>query len=170
VVKLITPKQIQLILDNEPNPRLRSYYKLGYVCGLRRLEVYPSALVNHKHLGLCLLITVTKGDSKPRHVPLPEENVVDWNNVKEREYTLGYLSKSFKLACKRAGIYKPYYTVFHALRHSYATNKVYEGMHLMELKNYMGHTTTKTTEKYAEAEVGYNVLLQQEIEELRIVA
>ena len=65
-----------------------------------------------------------------------------------------YISRCFKRACKRAKLYIPYYTVFHALRHSYATVKLHEGMHLMELKNYMGHNTTKTIEKYAKTEVG----------------
>jgi len=169
-MKLITPSDYQLIIKNEPSEYKRSYYRLGWVCGLRRKEINPSEMYNDDKLGLCLLITETKGRStEERAVPLPDDNVEDWMNVKNAQYSLDYISTFFRKACKRAGLYVPYETTFHALRHSYATLKCVEGMHLIQLAEYMGHTSTKTTEKYAKAKRGYFAMLKKE-EGLKYVA
>ena len=170
-MKLITPSDYQLILKNEPSEYKRSYYRLGWVCGLRRKEINPSEMYNDDKLGLALLITETKGrDTEERAVPLPDENVEDWMNVKNVQYSLDYITRSFNKACKRVGLYVPYETTFHALRHSYATLKCVEGMHLIQLAEYMGHTSTKTTEKYAKAKRGYFAMLKKEEEGLKYVA
>ena len=55
-------------------------------------------------------------------------------------------------ACKRAGIYVPYQTTMHALRHSYATIQASKGKNIHEIAKSMGHTRLSTTEKYADAE------------------
>ena len=162
--KLITPMQFDLLLTNEPNEYLRSYYKLGWYSGLRRKECNPSELFTDRKTGqLCLLVSITKGrETRERSVPLPKENKVDWMKVQKAQYSLDYISRGFKRACKRAGFYVPYKTTFHTLRHSYATLQCVEGTHLVVLAKYMGHTTTKTTEKYADAEARMFALLDQE--------
>ena len=92
-------------------------------------------------------------------------NVVERVNLFQQYHT-----RSFNKACKRVGLYVPYETTFHALRHSYATLKCVEGMHLIQLAEYMGHTSTKTTEKYAKAKRGYFAMLKKEEEGLKYVA
>ena len=164
IPKLITPKQFDLLLKNEPNEYLRSYYKLGWYCGLRRKECNPSRLFTDRKTGqLGLLVSITKGRrTKERSVPLPEGNKVDWMKVQKAQYSLDYISRGFKRACKRAGFYEPYKTTFHTLRHSYATLQCVEGTHLVVLAKYMGHTSTQTTEKYADAEARMYAMLDQE--------
>ncbi|MFA7421265.1 MAG: tyrosine-type recombinase/integrase [Melioribacteraceae bacterium] len=62
-------------------------------------------------------------------------------------YSGDYVSKSFKKACKAAGIDKSIH--FHSLRHSFASNLVQNGVPLYTVKDLLGHSTIKTTEIYS---------------------
>jgi integrase len=162
-IKLITPFQFKTILKNEPDEYKRSYYRLAWFCGLRRKEINSSELITDPNLGLCLYITESKGrNNKDRIVPIPENNIADWNNVKEVQFSNGTITHAFRISCIKSGLYKPYETTFHTLRHSYATIKCAEGVHLMELAQFLGHTSTKVTEKYASAKPGYYAMLRKE--------
>ena len=72
------------------------------------------------------------------------------------------ITKGFKRACIKADIYKPYQTTFHALRHSFATIQVSNGTSINELAKMMGHTETRTTERYADADRDMYVKLRKE--------
>ena len=162
-IKLFTPEQFELILSKEPNELLRSYYKLAWFCGLRRVECNDTELYKDKNKVDCLLVATTKGrKQRKRDVPIPKKNISDWMNVKLAQYKLDYISKMFKKAVVNADLYVPYKTTFHTLRHSYATLQCVNGTHLLELAKLMGHADTKTTEKYANASREMLVKLQQE--------
>lgn len=66
-------------------------------------------------------------------------------------YSGDYVSKSFKIACKAAGIDKAIH--FHSLRHSFASNLVQNGVPLYSVKDLLGHSTIKTTEIYSHLNV-----------------
>ncbi|SVD22712.1 uncharacterized protein METZ01_LOCUS375566, partial [marine metagenome] len=162
-VKLITPDQFEKILASESNEYLRSYYKLSWSCGLRRKEVNSTELFEDINGVSCLLVTETKGRNKvERDVPIPKENIDDWMMVQIAQYKLDRISRGFLRACRNASLYVPYETTFHTLRHSYATLKIVEGTHLLELSKLLGHTSTQTTEKYANASREMLVKLQRE--------
>ena len=109
------------------------------------------------------MVFTTKGRKQiKRDVPIPKENIPDWMNVKLAQYKIGYISKMFKKAVEKAGLYVPYKTTFHTLRHSYGTLQCVAGTHLLELAKLMGHTDTKTTEKYANASREMLVKLREE--------
>ena len=77
-------------------------------------------------------------------------------------YSLDCVSKKTRMAYKRAGIYVPYQTTYHALRHSFATMKCIDGVNMLELAKMMGHEETSTTERYANASREMIVLLKNE--------
>ena len=54
--------------------------------------------------------------------------------------------KAFNSACRRAGI-KDF--TFHDLRHTCASWLVEEGVHLLSVRDVLGHSTTEMTERYA---------------------
>ena len=55
------------------------------------------------------------------------------------------IKKAFKGACKRAGING---LRFHDLRHTFATRLIEKGVDLITIKDLLGHSTVKITERY----------------------
>ena len=162
-VKLITPLQFERLLANEPDEILRAYYKLGYHCGLRRCEINHTELTLDLNKQDVLMVTETKGiKDYNRDVPIAKHLIKEWQLVKARGYSLDVISRRCKEAFKRAGIYVPYQTTFHSLRHSFATMKCIDGVSMLELAKMMGHEETSTTEKYANASREMIVMLKNE--------
>jgi integrase len=162
-VKLITPLQFEKLLANEPDDIMRAYFKLAYHCGLRRCEVNWTELTLDLNKHDILMITRTKGIKDwNRDVPISKDLIKEWQLVKTSMYSLDCISKKTRLAFKRAGIYTPYQTTFHALRHTFATMKCIEGVNMLELAKMMGHEETSTTERYANASREMIVLLKNE--------
>jgi integrase len=162
-VKLITPNEFENILANESNEVLKSYYKLAYYCGLRRCEINHTELTKDRNGDDVLLITKTKGKpKKKRDVPIKSGLIKDWQICKTAMYYNDRLTKGFKRACVKAGIYEPHQTTFHALRHSFATIQASRGVSINELAKMMGHTETRTTERYADADRDMYVKLRKE--------
>ena len=58
------------------------------------------------------------------------------------------ISTAFKTACKRSGIRN---LRFHDLRHTFASRLVANGVDLITVKELLGHSTVKTTERYTHA-------------------
>ena len=77
-------------------------------------------------------------------------------------YNLDRISHGCRDAFKRAGLYIPYQTTLHALRHTFATMKCIDGVSMLELAKLMGHEETSTTEKYANASREMIVMLRNE--------
>ena len=162
-VKLITPSEFELILANEPNENLRSYYRLAYYCGLRRCEINHTELSKDRNGEFVLLVTKTKGRPKRKRDVLVNDNLInDWHRVKSVMYKKDRITKNFNRACKRAGLYVPYQTTMHALRHSYATIQASKGKNIHEIAKSMGHTRLSTTEKYADAERDMYVKIREQ--------
>jgi len=158
--KLITPDEFEILLANEPNQVLQSYYKIGYYCGLRRCECNDSELIKDENGDNALWVTTTKGrNTPPRSVLITKELIKEWQIIKAHQYKLGRISKGINKAFKRAGIYVPYQTTFHSLRHSYATISAAKGMNPFVLKESMGHQSLSTTERYTKAKREHYLLL-----------
>ena len=62
-------------------------------------------------------------------------------------FTGDYVSRSFQLACRAAGVDKAIH--FHSLRHSFASNLVQQGVSLYTIKELLGHSSITTTEIYS---------------------
>jgi integrase/recombinase XerD len=62
-------------------------------------------------------------------------------------FTGDYVSKTFKQACKDAGMDNAIH--FHSLRHSFASNLVQKGVNLYTIKELLGHSSIATTEIYS---------------------
>jgi len=162
-VKLITPNQFEMLLANEPNEILRAYYKLAYYCGLRRCEINHTELTLDLNNQDVLMVTETKGIKDwNRDVPISQNLIKEWQLIKSAMYRLDRISHGCRDAFKRAGLYVPYQTTLHALRHTFATMKCIDGISMLELAKLMGHEETSTTEKYANASREMIVMLRNE--------
>jgi site-specific recombinase XerD len=67
--------------------------------------------------------------------------------INGERFTGDYVSKTFKQACKDAGIDKSIH--FHSLRHSFASNLAQSGVSLYTIKELLGHSSIATTEIYS---------------------
>lgn len=67
--------------------------------------------------------------------------------INGEKFTGDYVSKTFKQACKDAGIDRSIH--FHSLRHSFASNLAQSGVSLYTIKELLGHSTIATTEIYS---------------------
>ena len=109
------------------------------------------------------MVTETKGIKDwNRDVPISQNLIKEWQLIKSAMYRLDRISHGCRDAFKRAGLYIPYQTTLHALRHTFATMKCIDGISMLELAKLMGHEETSTTEKYANASREMIVMLRNE--------
>ncbi|WP_422487116.1 tyrosine-type recombinase/integrase [Gudongella sp. DL1XJH-153] len=116
-------------------------------------------------------VTRPKTESSRREVPLPDKLINELKNldilVKEERLRLGpaydnndilfpsitgtyiddkNLRRSWERALSSSGVD---YKKFHALRHTYATRMIENGVELLTVSRLLGHSSIKTTEVYA---------------------
>jgi len=61
---------------------------------------------------------------------------------------LRYFRRAFEAACRRAGITG---LTFHDLRHTFASRLVRKGADLITVKDLLGHSSVRTTERYSQS-------------------
>ena len=89
-------------------------------------------------------------NGKPHWKPLTAEAVEAFRLFIDKdafgEFSASSIYKSWKLACEEAGVsfFNPY-----RLRHTYATTLRAGGMDLADVQELVGHTSSKTTARYA---------------------
>jgi len=137
-----------------------------YSCGLRLMEG-AHLLVSHVDGGRKCLKIPGK-NAKERLVPLPDATLAllreHWCSHRHPEWvfpqvhrlpaeaiatapiTGDCLQKAFSRAVKQAGIRKKAHV--HTLRHSYATHLLEAGVNLRLIQEYLGHSSSRTTELY----------------------
>ena len=94
-------------------------------------------------------LSLLRGDNGSVLYNLPDGNKNEFVFCKSngKKFTGGYFTKSFKRACKAAGVKKEIH--FHTLRHSFASNLAQQGVSLYKIKELLGHSSITTTEIYA---------------------
>ena len=87
---------------------------------------------------------------RPHWKPLTADGVAAFELFIERgafgEFSRSSLYKSWQLACEEAGV--PFFSPYR-LRHTYATVLRAGGMDLADVQQLVGHTSSRTTERYA---------------------
>ncbi len=103
---------------------------------------------NQRYIPICdEVMEVLTRTQKERNNIVPIGNIYVFSNEKGKKFTGDYISKSFKHACKGAGIDNAIH--FHSLRHSFASNLVQKGVSLYVVKELLGHSSISTTEIYS---------------------
>jgi integrase len=137
---------------------LRTGMRQGEIKGLQWPSIdwqNRNLVVQHSHCDLRKVLDTPKS-GRARHIPLDIDVLA---LLYQRRHTTGYVfqntgkpfsNKTINLAlaevCRKAGLRR---ITWHKLRHTFATNVAMRGIPLQIVQHLLGHSTVKTTERYA---------------------
>ena len=157
---LLSPAEVRLIIENASHPKYRTMFTLCYACGLRVSELV-ALQVQHIHGEQQYLQVVQGKGAKDRNLPLSSSVLqvlrAYWRTCRPADYlflgcnpnapiSITSVQKYFTKTKTRAAISKV--GGIHSLRHAFASHQLAAGMPLHQLKEQLGHTDLKSTERY----------------------
>lgn len=166
---VITPEEIQQIINTIREPHLKICVTLIASCGLRIGEAVRLKPLDLKQRPGFVFIREGKGQ-KDRYVPVPDQllerlreywkthgnrgllfpggrNLSESNKATTKTHiSLQSIQRVIRLVREELRIDKP--ITPHTFRHSYATNMLDAGMNVRVLASYMGHESLETTLQY----------------------
>ena len=157
---VLNSQQIALVLAKTENPKHRLAISIAFGCGLRLAEL-AALKVQELDFGRSI-VHIRKGKGgKDRIVMLPETLKQPLRDYLACYQPAQYLFEShraghplhrrsyqliFTQACRKAGLGKV--GGIHSLRHSFATHLLENGTDLRFIQALLGHSSSKTTERY----------------------
>ena len=156
---VLSKEDIASMIKFTKNLKHKSVIVIIYSCGLRRSEAINLKLTDIDSKRMLVKIRGGKG-GKDRYVQLAdgtlkvlrkyfkEHKPIEWlfTGQKGGQYSVESIEKIVKKAAKRAKIQKNVYP--HILRHSFATHHLEQGTDLRYIQEWLGHNSSKTTERY----------------------
>ena len=156
---VLSKEEIASMIKSTKNLKHKSLIVLIYSCGLRRSEAINLKLIDIDSKRMLVKIRGGKG-SKDRYVQLAdgtlkelrkyfkEHKPLEWlfTGQKGGQYSAESIENVVKQAAQRARIKKNVYP--HILRHSFATHHLEQGTDLRYIQEWLGHNSSKTTERY----------------------
>ena len=156
---ILSKEEVGNMLRVTENLKHKCLIAVIYSCGLRRSEAINLKLEDIDRGRMLIKIRGAKG-KKDRYVQLAKsilellrnyylkEKPKIWvfEGVKGSQYSATSISNDIKNAAKKAGIRKRVYP--HILRHSFATHHLEQGTDLRYIQEWLGHASSKTTERY----------------------
>lgn len=162
---VLSPAEIQLILNTVKNVKHRMVLLFIYSAGLRVSEVVRLKPNNIDEDRMLIHLVQAKG-RKDRYTilsPVALNSLKDYMRVfqikewlfpgekEENHLTERSVQKIFEVACSKAKITKT--VSVHSLRHSFATHLLERGTDLRYIQKILGHQSSKTTEIYYDQQV-----------------
>ncbi len=160
---ILSRKEIEQIIDSTNSKKHRLSLALCYGAGLRVSELIALKVKDLDFERGTVFIRHGKG-AKDRLTLLPkrlEDELYLWIKAKDKNtgdylfesrrggcLTTRCIQKVFKKACERAGISKD--VGIHALRHSFATHLIENGVNLRHVQFLLGHQSILTTQRYTQ--------------------
>lgn len=156
---VLSTAEIKLMIDKTSNIKHKSIISALYSAGLRRSELLNLKLTDILSDQMQIKIRNSKGN-KDRYVGLSkhllqllreyfrEYNPKEWliEGQKGGKYSAESILKVVKTSAKKAGITRNVNA--HMLRHSFATHHLESGTDLRYIQEFLGHSSSKTTEVY----------------------
>lgn len=155
---VLTPEQVQLLIDSTLKPRNKAIISLLYSTGLRVSELcslncnnvaesYFTVVGKGGRSRICFIdqrsASLIKQYLRQRRDNSPALFISPFNGLR---MTPGNVQEIFKYARKKAGFNFPVHP--HTMRHSYASNLMINGIDLYQLMKLMGHSSLQTTQIY----------------------
>ncbi len=157
---LLSPTDVRLIIESASHPKYRTMFTVCYACGLRVSELVVLELC-HIHSEQQYLQIVQGKGFKDRNLPLSPSllqvlrdywrrfhptRFLFLGNKPDAPISVNSVQKYFKKTKHEVGINKV--GGIHSLRHAFASHQLAAGMPLHQLKEQLGHTDLKSTERY----------------------
>jgi len=155
--KVISKKNINLLLTNTKNLKHKLALKFLYSSGLRLQELIH---LKREHIDIEQgLILVKQGKGKKDRYTLLAKNLKEdllkyySTMIFSTKYVFEgrngkYTKKSVQMICKKAGEIVNLHLSPHMLRHSFATHLLESGVDLRYIQKLLGHSDVKTTQIY----------------------
>lgn len=147
--KYFTDAEMKKILEEaESNRELHARIQLHWRTGMRLSELERSEL----EVGYIYIYDPIKHGNE-RSIPINKTTEKYYIIADEGSYLSNTISREFRKILRKLGLYKTRSRgrrYFHCLRATYAVRKYYETRDIYEVKQLLGHSTIKTTEKYAQ--------------------
>ena len=154
--RILTPEEESRLLAASP-AHLRPILVVALNTGMRRGEILKLNWSNVDLLRRQILVTGTKS-GKNRIIPINSDLLSVLEDLKRTKGGNGYvfantrsgrplqdIKRAFHTACSAAGIRG---FRFHDCRHTFGTRLVHRGVDLITVKDLLGHSTVKVTERY----------------------
>jgi len=154
--RILAPDEEARLLASSPD-HLRPILLVALNTGMRRGELLNLEWANVDLLRRQILVTGTKS-GKNRIVPINSDLFLLLDDLKRQNVSHGYvftnaktgkplqdIKHAFGTACTKAGV-KDFR--FHDCRHTFGTRLVHRGVDLITVKDLLGHSTVKVTERY----------------------
>jgi integrase/recombinase XerD len=159
--EVLSPEEVESILEAAPSLKYKAAFMLCYGSGLRTDEVVhlePQHVDSQR-----MLIRVERGKgNKDRQVLLPKSLLEElrrcWKTYRPQRYLIEgkvpgqpiaatSIQRAFRAACQKAGVLK--HVTPRSLRHAFATHLVEAGTRLQAVQALLGHQSLNTTTVYA---------------------
>jgi len=156
---ILSKEEVAKMIKMTRNPKHKCLLAVIYSGGLRRSEAINLKTVDIDSDRMLIKVRGGKG-RKDRYVQLAKstlslldeyylrEKPVVWvfEGRERRQYSATSVVNVVKAAARRAGVTKRVYP--HILRHSIATHQIEQGINLRYIQEWLGHASSKTTERY----------------------
>ncbi len=149
--------RLKQAVDDSPNPMLKYIVALLLLTGCRKRELLD-AKWEEVNIDRKVWRIPTSKTGQPRHVPLSDDAIAVLSQI-PRIADCGYLVPNPKTRLPFQSIFHSWDTArraasladvrIHDLRHSAASNLVNSGQSLYVVAKVLGHSQTRTTERYA---------------------
>lgn len=156
---VLSPSEVQRILDQVHNLKHRCILMTLYSGGLRRSELINLKVTDIDSERMLIRIQNSKGN-KDRNTLLSNSllnqlrlyyikykpNTWLFEGPRGKKYSATSIENIFRRALHKSGITK--HATPHTLRHSFATHLLEQGVNLRYIQVLLGHSSSKTTEIY----------------------
>ncbi|MEM7206118.1 MAG: site-specific integrase [Planctomycetota bacterium] len=177
--RVLSRDEVRALLRGTTNLRHEALFRLGYGAGLRVSEAVGLRIDGIQSSRGVLFIRDAKG-GKDRETLLPKSLLLHlrrvWSATRpsgpylfpgpdpRRHLSMRTAQRAFKKAAARAGIAgRP---TFHSLRHSFATHLMEDGVSTLVIARLLGHTSPRTTARYAHVSTGHVRVLSSPLDVL----
>lgn len=166
----ITQDELGKILEKINNPIIKDIVQISFYSGLRLSEAtflkWKNIAIHNNTINIgdeSFKTKSRKSRSVPIHPKVKEiiERLKNESNYKKENYlfrkngnqpfTTDYVSKSFKKACREAGIDEEVH--YHTLRHSTGSLLAQKGVSLYTIQKILGHSSPSVTQIYAHMQI-----------------
>ncbi len=168
----VREEHVELLLRHCAHDMAKAYVLIGQDAGPRQNEIRNIRRPNIDVETGEIWLGVTKG-GKPRTIVAtaraieallrltahPETGHLFWNHNTGKLFSTRTLARWMERAVKRSGVELEYRgrkpPRSHGLRHGYATNAIARGVPITSVRDQMGHSSLKMTERYVHPDTGH---------------